>query len=470
MRPARLLIIDDEADICQLLAEALAGDGRQVDWTTAPLEALERVKSSPCELVLLDIKMPEISGLDLLPRLKQASPGTAVLVMSAFGNISMAVEAMKRGAEDYLEKPFGDLEVVRLAASRLIESAAVRLENRTLRRQLAEKFQLDGLVSASPRMQETFAMVRKVAPLATTVLITGETGTGKERIARILHQNSPRAKGPFVSVNCGGLPEGLLESLLFGHEKGAFTGAARRTRGYFEEADGGSLFLDEIGDMPPALQVKILRTLQERSFQRLGSSEEILVDLRLIAATHRNLEEEVRRGTFRQDLLYRINVITVALPPLRDRREDIPLLARYFVEKYAAAFSRPARELTREALHYLCHRDWPGNVRQLENVIERAVALSSGPRLGLEDFSESLAAPADDFLVRLLQSPLREARRLFERHYLLENLRRYGGNVTQAARRAGLPRQNYHRKMKELGLRTVSRMDFTPAEAESEPA
>jgi two-component system, NtrC family, response regulator AtoC len=452
MPKTRVLIVDDEADICALLAESLADPQRQVDWTTSGFEALKRVKADPYELVMLDIKMPEISGLDLLPKLKAAAPESAVLVMSAYGNIPIAVEAMKRGADDYLEKPFRDLDEARLAVSRLIETAHTRIENRSLKQQLEEKFQLSSLVSASPKMQEVYALVKKVAPLSTTILITGETGTGKELIARTLHQNSRRSSGPFVSVNCGGLPEGLLESLLFGHEKGSFTGAVRRTQGFFEEADGGTLFLDEVGDMPLVLQVKLLRVLQERAFQRLGGSQEVSVDVRLITATNKDLKAEVARGAFRQDLFYRLNVITVALPSLGDRREDIPLLARHFVEKYAAAFNRGLRSLSREAVAYLHDRDWPGNVRQLENVIERAVALSENNIIGLAAFAEVAPSSEGEAISQMLLQPMRQARNLFERHYLLEILRRRGGNVTQAARSAGLPRQNFHRKLKQLGI------------------
>ena len=458
MRRARILIIDDEPDICILLEEALASDQWIVEWTTRPFEALERVKSGLYELIMLDIKMPEISGLELLPRLKKASPETAIMIMSAFGNVPIAVQAMKEGAEDYLEKPFRDLEEVHLAARRLIDSARVRMENRILRQQLEEKFKLDGLVSASPRMQEVFALVRKVAPLSTTILISGETGTGKELIARTLHRNSKRANGPFICVNSGGLPEGLLESLLFGHEKGAFTGALRRSRGYFEEADGGTLFLDEVGETPPALQVKLLRVLQERTFQRVGGTEEIPADVRLIAATNKDLEKEVEAGNFRQDLYYRLNVITIPLPPLRERKEDIPLLARYFVDKYSEAFGRSSRELTPNAISQLCSYDWPGNVRQLENIIERAVALSESPLISPDDLSEDLPEGSRDWLAELLNLPIREARQEFEKRYLQDNLSRHNGNVTEAARAAGLPRQNYHRKMKQLGIPTARRI------------
>lgn len=452
MRRARLLIVDDEADICILLGEALASEQWIVEWTTRPLEALERVKSSLYELILLDIKMPEISGLELLPQLKKACPETAIMVMSAFGNVPIAVQAMKQGAEDYIEKPFRDLEEVRMAAGRLVESARVRMENRILRQQLEERFQLGGLISASPRMQDVFSLVKKVAPISTTVLITGQTGTGKELIARTLHRNSKRAMNPFISVNCGGLPEGLLESLLFGHEKGAFTGALRRTRGYFEEAEGGTLLLDEVGETPPALQVKLLRVLQERTFQRIGGHEELPADVRLIAATNKDLEKEVSGGAFRQDLFYRLNVITISLPALRDRKEDIPLLAKYFVDKYAKAFERGPRQLDPQAMNYLCNYEWPGNVRQLENMIERAVALSEGATIRAEELSENIVTHPKDWLGEALNLSLREARREFEKRYLMENLRRHDGNVTLAAADAGLPRQNYHRKMKQLGI------------------
>jgi len=372
--------------------------------------------------------------------------------MSGYGNIPMAIEAMKRGAENFLEKPFRDLDEVKLLVSRLLETAQIRIENRTLRRQMEEKYQLGNLISASPKMQEVFALVKKVAPLAATVLITGETGTGKELIARTLHQHSPRAARPFVAINCGGLPEGLLESLLFGHEKGSFTGALARTRGYFEEAEGGTLLLDEIGDMPLPLQMKLLRVLQQRVIQKVGSAQDVPVDVRLIAATHRQLKSEVAAGRFRQDLFYRLNVIAIHIPPLRERQEDIQLLARHFEAKYAQAFQRPAVRLSQAAMDYLVQRAWPGNVRQLENALERALALAGSSDIGPEAFDDaqedgSAASPGS-----MLRFPMRQACQQFERQYLLESLRRFDGNITRAAGHAGLPRQNFHRKMKQLGI------------------
>lgn len=458
MRRAHILIIDDEADICTLLSEALASDQWTIEWTTHPFEALEQVKSGLYELILLDIKMPEISGLELLPQLKKASPESAVMIMSAFGNVSIAVQAMKEGAEDYLEKPFRNFEPVRLAVAHLVDAARTRMENRVLKQQLEERFRLDGLVSASPLMQEVFDLVKKVAPITTTILIMGETGTGKELIARTLHRNSKRANGPFVSVNSGGLPEGLLESLIFGHEKGAFTGAIRRNRGYFEEAEGGTLFLDEIGDMPPTLQVKLLRVLQERTFQRVGGTEELATDARLIAATNKDLEKEVEQQNFRLDLFYRLNVITISLPALRDRKEDIPLLVRHFVDKYSKAFGRPACKLTPEAINHLCNFRWPGNVRELENIIERAVALADATQIDIDDLYEAIPEQTEDWMSKMLHLPLKEARHEFEKRYLLETLRMHNGSVTQAANSAGLPRQNYHRKMKQLGLPTSRKL------------
>jgi DNA-binding NtrC family response regulator len=458
MHRARILIVDDEADICTLLSEALASDQWTIEWTTRPLEALDRVKSELYELILLDIKMPEISGLELLPKLKKASPESAIMIMSAFGNVSIAVQAMKEGAEDYLEKPFRDFEPVRLAVAHLVDTARTRTENRHLKQQLEERFKLDGLVSASPLMQEVFDLVKKVAPIPTTVLITGETGTGKELIARTLHSNSKRANGPFISVNSGGLPEGLLESLIFGHEKGAFTGAIRRTRGYFEEAEGGTLFLDEIGDMPSTLQVKLLRVLQERTFQRVGGTEELTSDVRLIAATNKDLEREVVEQNFRLDLFYRLNVITISLPALRDRPEDIPLLVRYFTEKYSKAFGRPGLKLAPKAINHLCSFNWPGNVRELENTIERVIALAEGTQIDIENLCQTIPGESEDWVSKLLQLSLREARHEFEKRYLLENLRLHDGSVTQAAQSAGLPRQNYHRKMKQLGLPTSRKL------------
>jgi len=455
MKKAHILIVDDEAEICALLAESLAGPQRLIEHTTRAGEVLERLNRAAFDLILLDIKMPEVSGLDLLPTIKQAAPDSAVLMMSGYGNIPMAIEAMKRGAEDFLEKPFRDLDEVKLLVSRLLETAQTRMENRSLRRQLEENYQLGNLVSASSKMQEVFSLLKKVAPLSATVLITGETGTGKELIARTLHQYSPRTGRPFIAVNCGGLPEGLLESLLFGHEKGSFTGAVARTRGYFEEADAGTLFLDEIGDMALPLQMKLLRVLQHRVIQKVGSAQDVPVDVRLIAATHRQLESEVSAGRFRPDLFYRLNVIAISLPPLRERQEDIPLLAKYFEFKYAQAFNRPQTQLSAEAISYLTRCAWPGNVRQLENAIERAIALAGDSSIGPEAFCDAPEDGSDSSFSSIFRFRMRQACQQFERQYLLDSLRRFDGNVTKAASYAGLPRQNFHRKMKQLGISAV---------------
>ncbi|MFH1734727.1 MAG: sigma-54 dependent transcriptional regulator [bacterium] len=452
MHSARILIVDDEADICILLAEALEDQKWIVEWQTDPHKVLEVIRRNPYDLIFLDIKMPDITGLELLPRIKKISPETAIIMMSAYGNISMAVQAMKAGAEDYLEKPFRDIDEVNLAAQRLIEVARVRLENRFLKKQLEERFQLDGLISASPAMQEVFSLVKKIAPIDATVLITGETGTGKELIAKTLQRNSKRSNGPFISVNSGGLPEGLLESLLFGHEKGAFTGATHRVKGYFEEAHEGTLFLDEVGDMPQPLQVKLLRVLQNRSFQRVGGDEEVSCNIRLIAATNKDLEIEVEGGRFRKDLYFRLNVITLSLPPLRERREDIPILARYFLKKYADAFAKDIKEITPEAIRQLCAHDWPGNVRELENRVERTVALTEKQALGPNDFVDTSTFKGHDWVSEIMDLPIHVAKKQFEKRYLLEILSRHDGCVTDAARSAGLPRQNYHRKMKQLGI------------------
>jgi len=452
MSKAHILIVDDEAEICALLAENLAGSQRLIEWTTHPEDILARLNQAEFDLILLDIKMPTISGLELLPRIKQAAPDCAVVMMSGYGNIPMAIEAMKRGAENFLEKPFRDLDEVKLLVSRLLETARVRIENRTLRRQMEEKYELGKLISVSPKMQEVFALVKKVAPLTATVLITGETGTGKELIARTLHHYSPRTARPFVAINCGGLPDGLLESLLFGHEKGSFTGALARTRGYFEEAEGGTLFLDEIGDMPLPLQMKLLRVLQQRVIQLVGSAEDIPVDVRLIAATHRQLASEVAAGRFRQDLFYRLNVIAIHVPPLRERQADIQLLAKHFEAKYSKAFGRPDTHLSAAAMDHLMQRAWPGNVRQLQNAIERAMALAGSSEIGPEAFEATQDDGAGASPGSMFRFPMRQACQQFERQYLLESLRRFDGNVTKAASHAGLPRQNFHRKMKQLGI------------------
>ncbi|MEK7879476.1 MAG: sigma-54 dependent transcriptional regulator, partial [candidate division NC10 bacterium] len=354
---------------------SLAADGR---------EALARFSREPFDLVLTDQKMPGFSGLELIEAVRAQNPETPVIVMTAYGTIETAVAAIKAGADDYLTKPLNLDELLhRVYQAR--ERQRLLRENRELREALQERHRVEGIIGESGRMQEVLSLVRRVAPSDATVLIRGESGTGKELIAKAIHYASPRAAGPLVRVNCAALPESLMESELFGHEKGAFTGAVATRKGRFELADGGTLFLDEIGDLPLHLQVKLLRALQEREIERVGSSRPITANVRVLAATHRDLEALVREGRFRDDLYYRINVVTVTLPPLRERREDLPLFIEHFLRRFAEKNGKVIRGLTRDAREALLRYDYPGNVREMENLIERAVVLTRDEVIGPED-------------------------------------------------------------------------------------
>ncbi|HJZ83929.1 MAG TPA: sigma-54 dependent transcriptional regulator, partial [Polyangia bacterium] len=369
----RILIVDDEASMREFLSICLRRAGYAVEPASGGPEALRKLDGdSDFDVVVTDLKMPGSGGLDVLDAVKKRAPSTEVIVITAYATPETAIAAMKRGAYDYLTKPF-KVDEIEVVVARAMEKRALVRENRLLRAELKGQYHLDRLVGKSAAMARVFDLVRKVAAAKTNVLITGESGTGKELVARALHQIGSRPDGPFVAVNCGAIPEALLESELFGHLRGAFTGADRDHPGLFVAASSGTLFLDEIGELPMALQVKLLRALQERSVRPVGGSTEREVDVRVVAASNRDLEGEVERGAFRQDLYYRLNVIQIQMPPLRARRDDIPLLAHLFAERYAAELGKPVPILAPDALRALCEYDYPGNVRELENLVERAV-------------------------------------------------------------------------------------------------
>src|SRR5512146_74379 len=373
MAPAQIWVIDDDASSRELLARVLGERGWSVEQLADGREALERLAAGKApDLVVSDIRMAEVDGLAVTEAFRRDAPDTPVILVTAFGNVDGAVEAIRRGAVDYVSKPY-DVDAVQLTAARALEQRRLAEENRTLRRQLRDKYRLENAVGRSEAMLQVFKTAARVAASDATVLILGESGTGKELVARALHQSSPRAAGPFVPVDCGAIAEGVLESELFGHARGAFTGAQTARRGLFEEATGGPLFLDEIGDVGPGLQARLLRALQEGTIRRVGTNEAVPVNARGVAATNRDLEAAVKQGKFREDLYYRLNVVTIRIPPLRERREDVPLLAEHFAVKHGrgegATVSPEAREL-------LVAYDWPGNVRELENVIARALALN----------------------------------------------------------------------------------------------
>jgi len=449
--PFRILIVDDEPAQLELVGGFLRKRGFDVTLAADGTQALARVRREPADLVLTDQKMPGLSGLELIEAVRARNPETAVIVMTAYGTIETAVAAIKAGATDYLTKPL-NLDELLHRVHQVREHQRLLVENRELRQALAERHRVEGILGESGRMQEVLSLVRRVAPSDATVLIRGESGTGKELIAKAIHYASPRAEGPLVRVNCAALPETLLESELFGHERGAFTGAVASRKGRFELAHGGSLFLDEIGDLPLHLQVKLLRVLQEREIERLGSSRPLPVDVRLLAATHRDLEALVRGGRFRDDLYYRINVVTVALPPLRERREDIPLLVEHFVSAFAAKNGKAIRGLTREARDALLRYDYPGNVRELENVIERAVVLTRDDVIGPEDLPLSLVDPIPETPEGADERGLPAAVEGLERRMIRDALARTGGVQTAAAELLGISERVLRYKLRKYGL------------------
>ncbi|MBI2469177.1 MAG: sigma-54-dependent Fis family transcriptional regulator [Candidatus Rokubacteria bacterium] len=446
--PFRILIADDEPAQLELVGGFLGKRGFEVSLAPGGREGLRRFGREPFDLVLTDQKMPDLSGLELLEAVRAQNPETPVIVMTAHGTIETAVAAIKAGATDYLTKPL-NLDELLHRVQQVRERQHLVSENRELRQALRERHRVAGIIGESGRMQEVLSLVGRVASSDATVLIRGESGTGKELIAKAIHYASPRAAGPLVRVNCAALPENLLESELFGHEKGAFTGAVASRKGRFEVADGGSLFLDEIGDLPLHLQVKLLRVLQEREIERVGSSRPIPVDVRMLAATHRDLEALVRAGQFRDDLYYRINVVTVSLPPLRERREDIPLLVDHFLSTFAAKNGKAIRGLTREARDALLRYDYPGNVRELENLVERAVVLTRDDVIGLGDLPLGLAEAAPETGdARSLPAAVEG----LERRLIREALARAGGVQTAAAELLGISERVLRYKLRKYGL------------------
>ncbi len=448
-RPFRVLVVDDEPAQRELVSGFLRRHGFDVTAAADGAAALARFRDTPVDLILTDQKMPGLSGLELLEAARAIDPEVAVIVMTAYGSVDSAVSAMKGGAVDYLAKPL-NLDELLHRVGRVRERQALLTENRELREALRERQHLDGIVGESGAMQEVFSLVRRVAASDATVLIRGESGTGKELIARAIHEASARAAGPLVTVNCAALPETLLESELFGHEKGAFTGAHVARRGRFEAAHGGSLFLDEIGDLPLHLQVKLLRVLQAREIERLGSTRPIAVDVRLLAATHRDLEAEVRAGRFREDLYYRLNVVTIVVPPLRDRRADIPLLLDHFLARFARDNGKTIRGLTREARDALLRYDYPGNVRELENLVERAVVLTRDDVVGLADLP--FGARDGDADGGAAAGTLTAATEALERRLIREALAGAGGVQTRAAEALGISERVLRYKLRKYGL------------------
>jgi DNA-binding NtrC family response regulator len=447
----RILIVDDEESSRELCRLTLEQPDREITLCADAEEALKVIGKASFDLVITDMVMPGLSGLELLERIKSERSDTGVLLMSGKGSISAAVKAIQMGAIDFIEKPFPDPEVLALAVKRALNSRRLEKENQELRRQIS-RLKSEPVLIGGDAFSRVLNLVERVAPLDATVLITGETGAGKEVIARRLHSLSPRSAKPFITLNCGGLPEGLLESLLFGHEKGAFTGAIKRTQGYFEKAHTGTILLDEIGDMPINLQIKILRVLQEKVIRRVGGEHDIRVDCRVLAATHRSLKEMVEAGKFRQDLYYRLNVININIPPLRERPEDIPALASHFLRITAARMNKPVRKIEAEVFDLFKKYTWPGNVRELQNVIERAVALTNGEVIEASDLPEEFQSRKAFCPEPYNMKHYQQAKRDFERQFILTALAEHNHNVAAAAKATGIPRQNFYAKMKKLGI------------------
>jgi two-component system response regulator HydG len=449
---ASILIVDDEQNTCDALAVILRREGHTVTIAVSGDVALSSLQDFAADLVLSDVRMPGMDGLSLLSRLKSHYPSLPVVMMSGHSDVTAAVEAMKQGAFDYLVKPFGKEDVLR-AVQKALTMRAVLVENLALRRQVQNHSARARLVGGSAAWRQVCAMVDQVAPSRATVLLTGESGTGKELVAGLLHRLSPRAERPFITLNAAALPDTLLEAELFGYEKGAFTGALQRKPGRFELADGGTLFLDEIGEMPLGAQTKLLRVLQEGTFERLGGTRTLRVDVRIIAATNKALEKEVAAQRFRADLYYRINVIAIQLPALRERREDIPLLVAHFLRHYARENDKTLTNVHPHALQRLQMYDWPGNVRELENVIERAVVLASGPTIGVADLPPHFhPKPSPHGAHEYFMLPGTATLAQIERAAIVQALQRHAGNRQAVARTLDIGVATLYRKLKEYQL------------------
>ncbi|HEX6974163.1 MAG TPA: sigma-54 dependent transcriptional regulator [Vicinamibacterales bacterium] len=439
----RILIVDDEEIVRESLSGWLEKDGYTVAIAPDGPTAVEMMGRDAWSILLVDMKMPGMDGLQVLAEARKLQPSAAVVIMTAYATVETAVSAMKIGAYDYLVKPF-DPEELTLMIQKIVKQDELVRENEALRRALKRDYHFRDLISKSSGMQTVFDLARTAARSQSTILILGESGTGKELLARAIHAESPRASAPFVAVSCAALTETLLESELFGHEKGAFTGAAARRRGTFETAQGGTLFLDEIGDISPKLQVDLLRVLETRTFCRVGGNEQISVDVRIVAATNKDLQKAVAAGEFRDDLFYRLNVIPITLPPLRERREDIPLLVEHFIDRMAAELGRKSDGISRDAMAMLMSYPFPGNVRELRNIVERAMVCASGPILQVTDFGLAQAAA---------QAAAPASLEEVEHRHIAAILEHCGGNVSQAARILDIDRVTLYNKIKKYGLR-----------------
>jgi len=450
-KPYRVMVVDDDSAHRTMLRTLVGGWGYEILEADDGESAIAAVSDRPVDLVLMDIRMVRVSGIEALEKIKSINPAIPIVLMTAYASIEMAVDALKKGAYDYLTKPL-DFDKLKLTLDRALEHIRLKKENRALKERLDEEFQSSDIIGSSPVMMRLMATAAQVAASEATVMITGESGTGKELVAAAIHHNSPRKEGPFIKVNCAAITETLLESELFGHEKGAFTGAERHREGRFVQANGGSLFLDEVGEMPVAMQVKLLRVLQERELTRVGGEQVLPVDVRLIVATNRNLAQMVEEGAFRGDLFYRLNVVELKTPPLRERREDIPLLAAHFLKRFAEKNRKKVDRFAPRAMDLLIRHPWPGNVRELMNTIERAVVLAASDCLVEEDFA--MLAPASQLADSTAGGtfPADVPLEQIEREAIVSTLASAGGNKSEAARRLGITRKTLREKLKRYDL------------------
>lgn len=452
----RILIIDDELGIREMFKRLLKDSGYNLHFAKDGLEGIEMIKKDNFDLIISDLKMPKLDGIGVLKSAKEYNPDIPVIVITAYATVETAVKAIKIGAYDYITKPF-DPDAIEVTIKNAILHKRLLEENKILKERLRITEEFENIIGESSNMKDVFNMIGKVAPTDATVLIQGESGTGKELIARAIHKKSLRSEKIFLSINCGALPETLLESELFGYEKGSFTGATTSKQGLFEAANRGTLFLDEIGEMSQNLQVKLLRVLQDMEILRIGGRRPIEVDVRVISATNKNLKKEVERGNFRDDLFYRINIFTIDLPPLSERKEDIPALLFHFIQKYNIKFSKNIDSISPSLMNFFTRYTWPGNIRELENLIERGILMSEGKQLDIDCLPKNLVAESPTPLPYETLT-FREAKERFEKEFLIALLRKHEGKISAAAREAQIPRPNFYEKLKKYNISFRSEM------------
>jgi len=462
---SRILVVDDEESIREFFQIMLKREGYEVFTASNGLEGFDFLKKNPVDLIISDIQMPEMSGLELLTKVKEVDPEMVVLMITAFGSTEIAVEAMKRGAYDYIQKPF-KIDEVKIVIRQALEKRSLRIENQQLKKELGTKYAFDNIIGGAPPMLRIYELVKRVANTKSSVLINGESGTGKELIARAIHYNGPLKDKPFVTVNCGAIPENLMESEMFGHKKGSFTGAIADKKGLFEVANTGTIFLDELGELPLTMQVKLLRVIQEGTFKRVGGTEDITVDVRVISATNKNLEQEVKAGRFREDLFYRMNVIQITCPPLRERKEDIPMLSGHFLDKFSKILGMNVKKISNEAMDVLKRYHYPGNVRELENIIERTVALEPGAVILPESLPKHMLEAREEAPGQVAPHAIQiddakgiELEKLtadFERALLVKALEQTGGVKKKAAKLLNISFRSMRYRVDKYGLGNLS--------------